>query len=176
MFVVRWVCGEQTFDDRPAAVGVWGVASLMAIAPLPDRELLDALTATRPPLRLLSIPGEGGRAADRGADIPRSDRVGAPRQRWSVGRRARLRRTAMFVVLAGLVGALAVPVSALAGTGAAPSPSLAQGSTYIVQPGDTLWSIATRLDPTGDPRSMIGRLAAETGSETVVVGEHIRLP
>jgi hypothetical protein len=175
MFVVRCVRGEQTFDDRPAVVGVWGVG-LMAIAPLPDRELLDSLTATRPPLRLLSIPGESGRAADRGANIPRIDRAAAPRRRWSPGRRARLRRTAMIVVLAGLVGGLAVPVSALAGTGATPSSPLAPGSTYVVQPGDTLWSIATRLDPTGDPRSIVGRLAAETGSETVVVGEHIALP
>jgi Tfp pilus assembly protein FimV len=75
-----------------------------------------------------------------------------------------------------LAGALSVPMSALAGTGGAPAASLTPGSTYTVGPGDTLWSIALRLDPTGDPRSIVGQLAAETGSDTVVVGEQIRLP
>ena len=147
----------------------------MAIAPLPDRELLDALTATRPPLRLLSHPGEGGRAADRVRDIRLVGRAHYSRH-WSSVRRARLRRTGLFVLLAGLLGALSVPVSALAGTGAAPATSLIQGSTYTVRPGDTLWSIAIRLDPTGNPRSLVGQLAAETGSDTVVAGEHIVLP
>ena len=95
---------------------------------------------------------------------------------WSAARRARLRRTGLFVLVIGLLGALAVPVSALAGTGATTTATLTQGSTYVVQPGDTLWSIATRLDPTGDPRSIVGQLASETGSDTVVVGEHILLP
>jgi Tfp pilus assembly protein FimV len=76
----------------------------------------------------------------------------------------------------GLLGALAVPVSALAGTGGSPASALAPGSTYIVRPGDTLRSIAVRLDPSGNPRSIVGQLAAETGSDSVVVGEHIRLP
>jgi len=145
----------------------------MAIAPLPDCDLLDALTATRPPLRLLSNPGESGRAADR---VPSARTEARTRSAWSAARRARLRRTGLFVLGLGLVGALAVPVSALAGTGSAPTASLTPGSTYTVRPGDTLWSIASRLDPTGDPRTIVGRLAAETGSDAVVVGEQIRLP
>jgi hypothetical protein len=145
----------------------------MAIAPLPDRELLDALTATRPPLRLLSNPGEGGRAADRVVPV-RTDP--SARRAWSATRRARLRRTGLFVLGLSLLGALSVPVSALAGTGSAPVASLTPGSTYTVAPGDTLWSIASRLNPGGDPRSIVARLAAETGSDTVVVGEQIRLP
>jgi nucleoid-associated protein YgaU len=152
------------------------MATLMAIAPLPDRELLDALTAPRPPLRLLSNPGESRRAADPGAHFASALPAGRPQPGWSAARRARLRRTGLFVLVIGLLGALAVPVSALAGTGATTTATLTQGSTYVVQPGDTLWSIATRLDPTGDPRSIVGQLASETGSDTVVVGEHIRLP
>jgi hypothetical protein len=172
MFVLRCLCGEQTFGDRSAGAGPWGRVILMAIAPLPDRELLDALTATRPPLRLLSNPGESGRAADRVPGV----RTEAPaRPAWSATRRTRLRRTGLFVLGLGLLGALAVPVSALAGTGGAPAASLTPGSTYTVAPGDTLSSIASRLDPT-DPRSIVGRLAAETGSDSVVVGEQIRLP
>src|SRR5579862_2760598 len=49
--------GEQTYGGRPAGAGPRGEARLMAIAPLPDPERLDALTATRPPLRLLPSPG-----------------------------------------------------------------------------------------------------------------------
>jgi len=78
------------------------------------------------------------------------------------------------VLLVGLLGALAVPMSGLAGT--TPAATLTPGSTYTVRPGDTLWSIAVRLDPTGNPRTVVGQLVAETGSDTIVVGEHIRLP
>ena len=145
----------------------------MAIAPLPDRELLDALNATRPPLRLLSFPGEGGRAADRVRRFEPCAEPDHPRRQLSTTRRARLRRTGMIVLFATLLGALAAPVSALAGTG---SVSLTPGSTYTVRPGDTLRSIAVRLDPGGDPRSIVHQLVAETGSDTVVVGEHLRLP
>ena len=78
-----------------------------------------------------------------------------------------------------MVVGLALPVSALGGKpvseGAAPAPLVAH-TYYTVHPGDTLWSIATRLDPTGDPRPLVTQLATETGSDTVLVGEHIWLP
>jgi LysM repeat protein len=50
------------------------------------------------------------------------------------------------------------------------------GGVYVVQPGDTLWSIAVRVDPTGDPRPIVDQLAQEVGSDTVVPGEHLTLP
>ena len=141
----------------------------MAIAPLPDRELLDALTATRPPLRLLSFPGEGSRAADPVA-LPSRPRVG-----WSLARRARLRRSSMAVVLVGLLVGLGLPASALAGSAPSGPHPLVAGATYVVQPGDTLLSIAQRLG-TGEERSLVVQMAGETGSQTVVPGEHIVLP
>jgi hypothetical protein len=76
------------------------------------------------------------------------------------------------VLLVGLLGALAVPISGLAGTTPA---TLTAGTVYTVRPGDTLRSIALRLDP-GNPKTVVGQLAVETGSDAVVVGEHIRLP
>jgi hypothetical protein len=85
-------------------------------------------------------------------------------------------------VAAGLLAALALPWS---GTGghplATPGPALAGDpvvahAPYVVQPGDSLWSIAQRLDPTGDPRPVVAQLAAEVGSDTVVPGERIVLP
>ena len=47
-----------------------------------------------------------------------------------------------------------------------------------VQPGDTLWAIATRADPTGDPREMLVRIREVNGPEVsqLVVGQRIRLP
>ncbi|MGH9007790.1 MAG: hypothetical protein ACRDV6_08785 [Acidimicrobiales bacterium] len=143
----------------------------MAIAPLPDHEYLDALTATRPPLRLLPSPGDRSRAVDPVVTI-RTRTVGS----IFPARRARIRRNAVLVTLAGLLTALALPLSSLGGTsGARPDPVVA-GSTYVVRPGDTLGSIAERLDPAGNPVALAQRMAAQTGSSTVVVGEHIVLP
>jgi hypothetical protein len=45
-----------------------------------------------------------------------------------------------------------------------------------VEPGDTLWSIAVRLDPTGDPRPVVAKLEAEVGGDSVVPGEQLTLP
>ncbi|MGH9224169.1 MAG: LysM peptidoglycan-binding domain-containing protein [Acidimicrobiales bacterium] len=60
-----------------------------------------------------------------------------------------------------------------------PDPSggrLTPGVTYVVQPGDTFWSIAARLKPGGDPRPLVDRLVATHGGSTLHVGEHLRLP
>jgi hypothetical protein len=45
----------------------------------------------------------------------------------------------------------------------------------VVQPGDTLLSIAQRLG-VGEERSLVTQMAGQTGSQTVVPGEHIVLP
>ena len=36
-------------------------------------------------------------------------------------------------------------------------------SAYVVRQGDTLWSIARRVSPTGDPRTVVDALSAENG-------------
>ena len=54
---------------------------------------------------------------------------------------------------------------------------LAPGATYVVQPGDTLWSIAVRIRPQGDPRPVVDELVAgHGGATTLYVGERLRLP
>ena len=65
---------------------------------------------------------------------------------------------------------LATPGPVLAGAAVTP------GAPYVVQPGDTLWSIAQRLDPTGDPRVVVAQLETQVGSDTLQPGERIRLP
>jgi len=47
---------------------------------------------------------------------------------------------------------------------------------YVVQPGDTLWSIAHRIDPAGDERPIVDRLASQLHGASIYPGETIRIP
>ncbi|MHB1504728.1 MAG: LysM peptidoglycan-binding domain-containing protein [Acidimicrobiales bacterium] len=82
----------------------------------------------------------------------------------------------------GLLVALGLPVRStagrsLSGTSAAlASERLDPGELYVVRPGDTLWSIAVRMDPSGDPRPLVEQMAQEVQGDTVVAGERLRLP
>ena len=93
----------------------------------------------------------------------------------------RRRRVVLGMVAAGLLVALALPWSGTGGSLATPGPALA-GETvaphavYVVRPGDTVWSIATRLDPSGDPRVLEAKLEAQIGGDGVVPGEQLVLP
>ncbi len=81
-----------------------------------------------------------------------------------------------------LVLLLASPWSGRGQTGlTAPGPTpvasaLSPHSVYVVQPGDTLWSIAERLDPQGDPRPAMTAMSNEIGHDTVRPGERLLLP
>ena len=59
---------------------------------------------------------------------------------------------------------------------AAPANPIAATADYVVQPGDTVWSVARRLQPEGDVRPVVDRLVAARGSSGLAVGEviHIR--
>jgi Tfp pilus assembly protein FimV len=46
----------------------------------------------------------------------------------------------------------------------------------IVQPGDTLWSIAASIAPHTDVRQTVDRLVAANGHQPLAVGEHLRIP
>ncbi len=79
-------------------------------------------------------------------------------------------------LIAGLLGVLAAPIEAIAGTPGHAAGSLTPGATYVVRPGDTLTSIARRLGPGGDRAKLVSQMAVETGSTAVVPGERIILP
>lgn len=79
-------------------------------------------------------------------------------------RRIYLARRLMAATVLALLVAAAVPlVGAAVGDGAdgisLGSPTAGtSGGVHVVQPGDTLWSIATSLEPAADPRETVRRL------------------
>lgn len=48
-------------------------------------------------------------------------------------------------------------------------------SIYVVQPGDTLWSIAITLAPDADPRQLVHRLTQQAGGAALQVGQRLNL-
>lgn len=70
--------------------------------------------------------------------------------------------------LAGLSPAPAAPAGASAPAGAA--------STVEVQAGDTLWTIAQRLEPSGDVRALVDELVALNGTAPLQPGQVLQVP
>jgi Tfp pilus assembly protein FimV len=68
----------------------------------------------------------------------------------------------------------AVVVRQPAAYGAAGQPVPAR-AVYVVQPGDTIWSIARKLDPTGDTRAMVDHIVALNGGAALEPGQRLRL-
>ncbi len=72
------------------------------------------------------------------------------------------------VFMVGRAGA-ALGGESLATPGRAPSVT-----RYVVQPGDTLWSVAHRLSPESDPREVIDTLTKVRGDGPLMPGEELR--
>jgi LysM repeat protein len=74
------------------------------------------------------------------------------------------------VVATGASGPGDTPVAASRPNATALTPAV-----YVVQPGDTLWTIAREVDPTSDVRSTVDRLVALNGSAALQPGQRLRL-
>ena len=89
----------------------------------------------------------------------------------------RRRVVAVLAVLAALVLAVGGLLASSGGSGVGASERpLSPAAVYVVQPGDTFWDIARRLEPAGDPRPLVARLVAAHGSPVLVAGERLALP
>jgi hypothetical protein len=53
--------------------------------------------------------------------------------------------------------------------------AVAAPSEIIVQSGDSLWTVARRLQPQGDLRGLVDRLIERVGSTSVTRGQHINV-
>lgn len=87
----------------------------------------------------------------------------------------RRRRLLALSVLLGLLLGIA---SFVGRADATPTPEgqLAESITVIVQPGDTLWGIASTLDPDGDPRRLVAELEGIAGHGVLQPGQQLVVP
>ncbi len=89
----------------------------------------------------------------------------------------RRRRLAALVVAAGLAFVAWLALGALGGALTAPvrsTPLPPETATVVVAgPGDSLWTIARRLQPKGDLRPLVDRLVAVNGGTVVHVGDRL---
>ena len=147
------------------------MAAVVVSHPAPARPLHQpGLAPARPHLRVLP----GGRAG-----VRRQGRLHP-----AVYRRRRLAVLLFAVVLAAVAFLAVTGARTLLGAGtagpsvaAAPvaTPGAASPTTYVVQPGDTLWGIARQLQPTGDVRPVVDRLAERVGGASLEAGQRLRL-
>jgi nucleoid-associated protein YgaU len=109
---------------------------------------------------------EGGRAPSRLAQ-------------QAVYRRRRVAAALLLVALVAAVTLLAGPALArLAGGDPSPAAGVSAPATtsVVVQPGDTLWSIAAAVAPDRDVRVTVDRLVALNGGAALVPGQVLQIP
>jgi hypothetical protein len=163
---------DSTADDRKDLP-----MTALLTASLP--EYLDEPTRPgRPELRLVQAPERRGLRyrPDEEADGWGASPIAQPRRRASVDVR---RRRTILAVMGLALALLAFPLGGFGGAShTTESVSAAQihGSTYTVRAGDSLWSIAERVDPSGDPRPLVSQMAAQLGTYNVVPGELVTIP
>ncbi len=124
-----------------------------------------------PRLRLVPSPSPS-------APSPFEEAPARPRPALSPAQARRRRRGVLITI--GLLVAVGLSVMGAPSSGTDRSPLPAVGTetaaVYVVQPGDTLWSIAGGLAPDRDRRAAVDRLAAANGGADLLVGQRLIVP
>ncbi|MHB1487018.1 MAG: LysM peptidoglycan-binding domain-containing protein [Acidimicrobiales bacterium] len=132
------------------------------------------MTAAVFPVSKRTLPRRGIAAGALRAQLP------ARRHSSSVycRRRLALVTLALILVLAArvLIAQLGGGPLATFGPGGAVRAALAGQVVYVVQPGDTLWKIASQVDTHGDPRPVVDQLVHQLHGAHLQVGQLITLP
>jgi glucan phosphoethanolaminetransferase (alkaline phosphatase superfamily) len=89
------------------------------------------------------------------------------------------RRVLVAAMVVALVLVMAQAGAALGGSSLAaperrPAAAHTSARSTVVRPGDSLWSVASRLAPGSDPRPVVDALAEARHGTVLVVGETIR--
>ena len=96
-----------------------------------------------------------------------------------ITRRGRLVLLALVAVLAFAVISLGqAALSPEAQAGAQDGSGSDASRTWVVQPNETLWSIAEQVDPDADPRETVARIVSmnDLPDSAVLVGQEIHVP
>lgn len=100
----------------------------------------------------------------------------APARR-DAGRSGGVGRQAFALALALLVVVVVLSGRAVADRHDADAPPTSvPPAVYVVEPGDTLWTIAATLAPGSDPRVVVDQLARAAGGALLQPGQRILLP
>ena len=89
------------------------------------------------------------------------------------------RRRGVLIFATAFAASLGIAVQdGLADRGGDPASTSAvsRATTYIVQPGDTLWAIAERLNAGGDIAAYVDALIALNGGTVIIAGQQLALP
>jgi hypothetical protein len=95
--------------------------------------------------------------------------------------RSRRRVAAALVVLALALASLGVRALLPAGAEptpapAAAAPATAAASVVVAAPGDSLWTIARRVQPDGDVRPLVDAMRDANGGATLQAGQRVLVP
>jgi hypothetical protein len=186
----------RTRRTRRTAVGALDASTTLRLVAVPanrERGVAVPPVAFRPvivePVRIPPFEKGTGYAPSLPSQSPKISRELERRvvERRAAERRARaakLRRRRLrllgALVCVGLAAVLWFGTSAIASQGRLQvlpgSVKTVHGYLYRVRPGDTVWSIATRLDPSGDPRALAGEIESEIGGTDLQAGTQVLVP
>ncbi len=111
---------------------------------------------------------EGGRAG-----LSEGDRAGL---RTAARRRHRVFLVRRLAVLATAVVVVAATVSIITSGTSSDTPAASVPASYVVQPGDTLWSIASSFHLDTDVREVVDVLARANGGNAISAGQQLDIP